>query len=93
MAQSRTCAAKPSSLSICAKVKHNRLLPHGFLPLEDRVKIASALGAKSDLAEVERLRAHGPVVEIKFPIIGKVWATTTYEAAGRVLKDSGTFTL
>ena len=40
-----------SFLSICAKVKDNRILPHGFLGLEERIEIASALGAKSDLAE------------------------------------------
>lgn len=40
-----------SFLSICAKVKDNRLLPHGFLPLEKRIEIAGALGAKADLAE------------------------------------------
>jgi hypothetical protein len=40
-----------SFLSICAKVKDNRLLPHGFLPLDQRVEIAAALGAKPDLAE------------------------------------------
>jgi hypothetical protein len=40
-----------SFLSICAKVKDNRLLPQGFLPLADRVRIAEALGAKPDLAE------------------------------------------
>jgi cytochrome P450 len=42
---------------------------------------------------IERLRACGPVVEIKLPIVGKVWATTTYETAARVLKDSETFTM
>jgi hypothetical protein len=31
--------------------------------------------------------------QIGFPIVGKVWITTTYEAAGPVLKDSQTFTL
>ena len=44
-------------------------------------------------ARLERLRRAGPVVEIKFPIVGKVWLTTNYELAGRVLKDSGTFSL
>jgi hypothetical protein len=44
-------------------------------------------------ASIERLRRFGPVIEIRFPIVGKVWITTTYEAAGRVLKDSETFTL
>ena len=40
-----------SFLSICGHVKDNRILPHGFLPLEDRVEIAEALGAHRDLAE------------------------------------------
>jgi cytochrome P450 PksS len=40
-----------------------------------------------------RLRASGPVVEVSFPIVGKVWITTTQALAGRVLKDSETFTL
>jgi len=39
-----------SFLSICAVVKDNRLLPQGFLPLEQRQSIAGALGADSDLA-------------------------------------------
>ena len=44
-------------------------------------------------AVIERLRARGAVVEAKLPIVGKLWMTTTYEAAARVLKDSETFTL
>jgi hypothetical protein len=40
-----------SFLSICAEVKDNRLLPHGFLPLERREAIAEALGAGKDMAE------------------------------------------
>jgi cytochrome P450 len=40
-----------------------------------------------------RLRARGPVIEVRFPIVGKVWITTTYELAGRVLKDSETFSI
>ena len=39
-----------SFLSICATVKDNRLLPHGYLGLEDRQEIAAALGAGADLA-------------------------------------------
>jgi len=39
-----------SFLSICAHVKDNRILPHGFLPLAERVAIAGALGAGPDLA-------------------------------------------
>ena len=44
-------------------------------------------------AAIERLRASGPVVQVRFPIIGKVWITTTQELAARVLKDSDRFTL
>lgn len=48
---------------------------------------------RDSAARLAKLRAAGPVVEVKFPIVGKVWVTTTYEAAGRVLKDNRTFTL
>lgn len=44
-------------------------------------------------AGIARLRASGPLVEVRFPIIGRTWITTTQEMAGRVLKDSGTFTM
>ena len=44
-------------------------------------------------ARIAELRALGSVIRIKFPIVGKVWVTTNYELAGRVLKDSGTFSL
>ena len=44
-------------------------------------------------ASVAALRASGPVVATRFPIVGKVWVTTTYETTAQVLKDSSTFTL
>ena len=44
-------------------------------------------------AGVAQLRAIGPVVATRFPIIGRVWVTTTYAAATRVLKDDALFTL
>ncbi len=40
-----------SFLSICAKVKDNRLLPHGFLDMKAREDISTALGADKDMAE------------------------------------------
>lgn len=40
-----------SFLSICSEVKDNRLLPHGFLPLKDRLKISKQLGADPAMAE------------------------------------------
>jgi cytochrome P450 len=44
-------------------------------------------------AGLTKLRADGPVVEVRFPIVGKTWITTTYDLAGRVLKDGETFTM
>jgi cytochrome P450 len=44
-------------------------------------------------AGVKQLRESGPVVATRFPIVGKVWITTTYELTARVLKDSHTFSL
>jgi len=44
-------ALTTSFLSICSKVKDNRLLPHGFLGLAQRKEISLALGAKDDMAE------------------------------------------
>jgi cytochrome P450 PksS len=40
-----------------------------------------------------RLRAAGPVVDVSFPIVGRVWITTTQDLAARVLKDSDTFSM
>jgi cytochrome P450 len=49
---------------------------------------------RNPAAALERLRASGPVVEVRFPIIiGKTWITTTQEAADAMLKDSATFAL
>jgi cytochrome P450 PksS len=48
---------------------------------------------RNPAAAIARLRESAPVVQVKFPIIGKVWITTTNELAGRVLKDTETFTL
>src|SRR5436190_17839475 len=58
-----------------------------------RIDFTSQAFFRDPAAGIERLRAAGPVVETKFPIIGKVWITTTYELAVQVLKDSETFTL
>jgi cytochrome P450 len=44
-------------------------------------------------AEIAKLRSAGPVVEVQFPMIGKVWTTTTQDLADRVLKDGDTFTI
>jgi cytochrome P450 len=48
---------------------------------------------RNPAAAIEKLRQLGPVVEVSFPIVGKVWATTTEALADRVLKDTDTFTI
>src|SRR5882724_1204939 len=48
---------------------------------------------RNPAAAIEKLRQLGPVVEVQFPIIGTVWATTTQELADQVLKDTKTFTI
>jgi hypothetical protein len=40
-----------SFLSICGTLKDNRLLPAGFLPLDQRIQISRALGARDDMAK------------------------------------------
>jgi cytochrome P450 len=44
-------------------------------------------------AGLKKLQAAGPVVEVEFPIVGRVWMATTQETAARVLKDGRAFTL
>jgi cytochrome P450 len=58
-----------------------------------RVDFTSQAFFRDPAAGIARLRALGPVVETRFPIVGKVWITTTHESTARVLKDSETFTL
>jgi cytochrome P450 len=48
---------------------------------------------RNPAAAIEKLRSAGPVVEVRFPIIGRVWTTTTQALADRVLKDTETFTI
>ena len=42
---------------------------------------------------LSQLRAEGPLVKTRIPIMGKVWLTTTQAAAAHVLKDSTNFTV
>jgi cytochrome P450 len=58
-----------------------------------RVDFTSPAYFRNPAAALEKLRGQGPVVEVSFPIVGKVWATTTQALADRVLKDTDTFTI
>src|SRR5260370_8529730 len=46
---------------------------------------------RNPAAAIKKLRTAGSVVEVRFPIIGRVWTTTTQALADQVLKDSETF--
>jgi cytochrome P450 PksS len=48
---------------------------------------------RNPAAAIEKLRAAGPVVEVRFPLVGTVWTTTRQDLANEVLRDSQTFTL
>jgi cytochrome P450 len=58
-----------------------------------RADFSSQSYFRNPAAEIAKLRSAGPVVEVRFPIVGRVWTTTTQDLAERVLKDSETFTL
>jgi cytochrome P450 len=58
-----------------------------------RADFVSQAYFRNPAAEIAKLRSAGPVVEVQFPMIGKVWTTTTQDLADRVLKDGDTFTI
>ena len=56
-----------------------------------RFEFTSQEYLRDPAAHLGKLRAAGPVLQVRFPIVGRTWITTTNELAGRVLKDSETF--
>jgi cytochrome P450 len=61
--------------------------------MTEPVDFASEAFFRDPGAVVARLRAVAPLVATTFPLVGRVWVTTTYEATAHVLKDSDNFTL
>src|SRR6516164_3928125 len=61
--------------------------------MAQQVDLASEAFFRDPSGFVATLRMMAPVVKAKFPIVGRVWITTTYETAARVLKDDATFSL
>jgi cytochrome P450 len=61
--------------------------------MAQRIDFVSQAFFRDPAVTVARLRAIGPAVETHFPIVGRVWVTTTHEAAARVLKESNVFSL
>jgi cytochrome P450 PksS len=58
-----------------------------------RIDFTSETFFRDPPAAIARLRASGPVVATRFPLVGDVWVTTTFETTAQVLKNSATFTL
>src|ERR1700675_435323 len=58
-----------------------------------QVDFASQDYFRNPAAGIEKLRATGPLVEVRFPIVGRVWTPTTQALADQVLKDTESFTI
>jgi cytochrome P450 PksS len=61
--------------------------------MAQQVDLASEAFFRDPSGFVATLRTMAPLVKAKFPIVGRVWITTTYETTARVLKDDATFSL
>ena len=61
--------------------------------MAQHVDFASEAFFRDPGVTVAQLRASGPIVATRFPMVGPVFVTTTHEAAAQVLKDSANFTL
>ena len=48
---------------------------------------------RNPAAAMSRLRAAGPVVQVRFPLVGVVWTPTTQALADQILKDTETFAI
>src|SRR5215470_13457360 len=62
-------------------------------PMKLDVDFASQDFFRDPAVGLKKLQAAGPVIEVDFPIVGRVWVATTQEMASRVLKDGRLFTL
>lgn len=56
-----------------------------------RIDLESAASKEDPWAFFAHLREQGPVVPLKLPFVGKVWAATTYEAVSAMVKDNAAF--
>ncbi|MGD8354771.1 MAG: hypothetical protein PVH83_03790, partial [Methyloceanibacter sp.] len=56
-----------------------------------RVDLQSLESKQDPFAFFAGLRDAGPVIPLKMPFVGRVWATTTYDATSAMLKDNRLF--
>ena len=61
--------------------------------MSPRVNLSSQVFFRNPAAEIKKMRAAGPVIEVHIPIVGRVWTTTTQDLSDQVLRDSDSFTV
>lgn len=84
----KMCRASNTDIGYYRSASSSRMMES---PMQ-RVDFSSEAFFRNPAAGIAALQQSGPVVATRFPLIGKVWVTTTYEATAQVLKDSATFT-
>ena len=48
---------------------------------------------RAPAAQLDRMRAEGPLVAIRLPVVGRIWVTTTHAATSEVAKGKDRFFL
>jgi cytochrome P450 len=56
-----------------------------------RFDLVGAVAKRDPFPQSEAMRAAGPVIPIKLPLLGKAWLTTTHAAALAMVKDNALF--
>lgn len=62
-------------------------------PVTKRIDFLDARLKSEPMAVFDQWRSHGEIFETRLPIVGRVWLTTTHEAATAVLKDKTRFSM
>jgi len=60
-------------------------------PLAQAIDIGSQAFKQNPFPTLTRMRELGPVIRVRFPLVGKVWMATTYEAVNDLLRDHQQF--
>ena len=60
-------------------------------PLAVRIDLTSQAFKQNPFPTLARMRELGPVIRVRFPLFGKVWMATTYDAVNDLLRDHHRF--
>jgi cytochrome P450 len=66
-------------------------MKHSPEPPVVQVDLQSQAFKENPFPTLARLRAHGPLIRVRFPLFGKVWMATTYDAVNELLRDHERF--